>query len=534
MLKIIIIGFLFLQFSTEEEFPLDCSFSDQVLFSTSIYTCEVQSNFATIDDLEIGEISGTHLQDKTEINVGGWSIKEKIIFRIPTNFLENFPRLTDLKIDQTPIRYLRATDLGPLNFTLVHFALTNSKLEIIEKETFNDFGALLIIDLQGNSIFYIESTVFDGLLNTLFIDITDNKCIDLATNSSLTNSTELMHADFIAKIKDSSCNIINDFVAAHIIDSILEKEEIDFAIVNFNETAKDLYESIENKTNEISSLIAEKTMIENDFDTCQNNISELESKVQCFTDQATTYEVEIRGLKEKISDLQISIDECNGISPTCRFVEDSMYGYSCVAIGLNVTSETDIIEWTGTHLEENQNENVEAIVFTRLQIYFIPSGITDTFKELKSLVIINSELQKIKKMDFDKMSKLENLNLSRNNLTSIPSGVFDSLKTLKTLDLSENKISTFPINVFINLVNLEKLNVNKNQLTSLKYDLIPTGNKIKTFEATENNLTVLDLNFIWRLNKADLIDFSKNKCDLKYEKGVNSFIDFYTNIINDC
>ena len=133
------------------------------------------------------------------------------------------------------------------------------------------------------------------------------------------------------------------------------------------------------------------------------------------------------------------------------------------------------------------------------------ANVTDT--HLRYVVILlgleNSGITALKSGDFQGLSRLGSLKLSRNSLGELPDGVFDDLTDLEVLYLDINHLSELPEGVFDELTNLAYLNLGNNGLSEL-----PAG----VFDEL-TNLEDLYLGFRWEDNIPDAAVYPENTLD---------------------
>ncbi|EPR77758.1 Leucine rich repeat protein [Spraguea lophii 42_110] len=140
---------------------------------------------------------------------------------------------------------------------------------------------------------------------------------------------------------------------------------------------------------------------------------------------------------------------------------------------------------------------------------YIPSIVCECHK-MKSFISHNGELTQLPD-NFNKLKKLEFLDLGNNEFTEIPHQIF-FLENLDYLNLSENLITTIPSNIKL-LSKLTTLLLSKNKLVEISDDI-----------GILSNLELLDLSSNYEL----FTDLNIKRRSLKFTR----FIDFlkYTNI----
>ncbi|MXZ04686.1 MAG: leucine-rich repeat domain-containing protein [Rhodothermaceae bacterium] len=76
-------------------------------------------------------------------------------------------------------------------------------------------------------------------------------------------------------------------------------------------------------------------------------------------------------------------------------------------------------------------------------------------------------ISSLKEGDFDGLTSLTSLNLSRNDLVTLPDGIFDQLTSLTLLHLWDNDLAALPDGVFGQLTSLTRLSLRYNDLGTL-------------------------------------------------------------------
>ena len=152
-----------------------------------------------------------------------------------------------------------------------------------------------------------------------------------------------------------------------------------------------------------------------------------------------------------------------------------------------------------------RTQQVRDAILAQLSSISDCADVTDTHLSyvLVLLGLENSGITELKAGDFDGLSRLGSLKLSRNSLSTLPDGVFDDLSDLDVLYLDINHLSVLPADVFDNLTNLSYLNLGNNGLGEL-----PAG----VFDNL-SNLRDLYLGFRWEHNIPDASVYPENTLD---------------------
>ncbi len=94
------------------------------------------------------------------------------------------------------------------------------------------------------------------------------------------------------------------------------------------------------------------------------------------------------------------------------------------------------------------------------------AGISGDFQN-NFLNLLSKGLSSLKAGDFDGLTNLKRLRLTRNSLSTLPAGIFDDLTGLLALDLNYNQLTTLRPGVFDRLTKLKYLYLNNNSLAVL-------------------------------------------------------------------
>ena len=120
-------------------------------------------------------------------------------------------------------------------------------------------------------------------------------------------------------------------------------------------------------------------------------------------------------------------------------------------------------------------------------------------------------IESLKAGDFEGMSGLRSLQLSRNQLTGLPDGLFDGLESLAYLYLQENRLKVIPQGLFSGLSALRIVELANNQLTSLPQGLFSQLRNLGTLRLDNNKLEALDEGTFRGLSELFSLDLQHNE-----------------------
>ena len=166
--------------------------------------------------------------------------------------------------------------------------------------------------------------------------------------------------------------------------------------------------------------------------------------------------------------------------------------------------------------------------------YYIEDDVFSRFKNLKTFIMTDSSLTKIKEKSFNQLINLDEIDLSNNQIRIIEDRSFSSLKSLTTLSLAENKIEelhketfeglitlkilAFSSNlirkldnlVFTNLMNLIRLDLSSNQISLIEKDGFKDLVNLEELALAENKISLIDDLIFSDLQKLKKLDLSGN------------------------
>lgn len=127
-----------------------------------------------------------------------------------------------------------------------------------------------------------------------------------------------------------------------------------------------------------------------------------------------------------------------------------------------------------TTLREDDFDGLTSLLrmdLSRNRLIALPKHIFDPLTSLDSLNLSLNELTVLPEGIFDQLNSLEALYVAGNNLASLPDGIFDNLTLLVVLSLWGNDLTTLPKGAFDRLTLLEQLDLHLNDLESLPADI---------------------------------------------------------------
>ncbi|KAL7014371.1 hypothetical protein ACKWTF_015892 [Chironomus riparius] len=190
------------------------------------------------------------------------------------------------------------------------------------------------------------------------------------------------------------------------------------------------------------------------------------------------------------------ISKSSVIQAPCIYNYTTSNIYSCDLLITESVNSMDVLEITGTHLDNHTDADVENVHQTMDAPGFFEGSVLKKFKNLKVLNFYGSGLREIKQNAFDDCAKLERLSITYGQLSFFPTGMLKNCESLNHLEVMSQRIETFPEDFFGNTTSLEEFQVSVNELTSLPEKLLQNMEKLKTIRIAYNSLTELHPNLL--------------------------------------
>lgn len=168
---------------------LQCKFQMEKHFWGEQYTCNGQNVVVNQYDTFVTQVSGEHLQGKSDKDVQAVFFQNQKSFFIPFNMSSMFPSLSALRIESSELTYLNESTFQYSN-RLTHLHLVDNKLKDAPSKIFNRLPGLIYLSLSANKIRYIDSELLIGVKNLRFFFIADNE-IEVVGSSLFRNNARL-------------------------------------------------------------------------------------------------------------------------------------------------------------------------------------------------------------------------------------------------------------------------------------------------------------------------------------------------------
>ena len=143
------------------------------------YTCVVTDISIQKPNTLISSFKGEHEEDKSDRDVEGlWFYYTKVAF-FPRGLHSNFPRLTNVSINDCRLEEITKCDLRGLN-DLISLSLRDNNLKSLPDDLFINTPQLICINFGGNNIIEMSRNLFEPLKkeNLIYANFTDNPSID--------------------------------------------------------------------------------------------------------------------------------------------------------------------------------------------------------------------------------------------------------------------------------------------------------------------------------------------------------------------
>lgn len=185
--------------------------------------------------------------------------------------------------------------------------------------------------------------------------------------------------------------------------------------------------------------------------------------------------------------LFFSYRTANSSTLTCKYLDNSYFGYSCQVQNLNlITSRDDreVIEVYGNHKCEKFDDDVKHFSSLYKKVEFFPRRLTKIFRNIEIISIFHGNLRELTQNDLREFGdKLKDLRLGYNDIEVIKENLFEFNKNLEKILIHNNKIKKIEVGTFRGLEKLINLDLRENFCTN---DEDFAAEKSKVFKLIED------------------------------------------------
>ncbi|KAG5670803.1 hypothetical protein PVAND_001041 [Polypedilum vanderplanki] len=185
-MKLFLLFAAFIAFSNADV-EITCIYGMKEFKEGPVYACQINSDIQglTYESRDVAIVHGTHLEGKSDTDVKAvWTENNYHLTYFLRKLNSRFLNLGTIQFVKTPLKNIAKEDLAGYRTKLVQFDVTNSSLEVIDGNLFEDNLNLAEINLGFNKIHHIDTNTFDNLTNLKSLTVGGNQCIVVQGYSS--------------------------------------------------------------------------------------------------------------------------------------------------------------------------------------------------------------------------------------------------------------------------------------------------------------------------------------------------------------
>lgn len=416
------------------------------------------------------------------------------------------------------------------------------------------------LNLSGNVIDLIDGGAFHGLWNLTVLDLSNNRIRALTNYDVFTNLNSLktlqLSNNFLKQIPSMALRTVqqslntlylgSNGIRELKLDDFAELSALEFLDLSRNRIAE-LPPTVFSRLSRLEELIIDVNLVrkmeESMFEGLQNlkrlrmndntilgiptraltAIPSLQSLAIGYNRVAAIsldLLQPIRNLHELILDFNLVREIPNGSFRNFSSLQRlSLRGNQISSISQTTFSglETSlrILDLSANLLEQyptfERLTKIEDLNLSENDIISLPENAFEALPSVTKFNLHNNYLTDLPPGTFGSISNiLRYLYLSDNNIKVISRGVFDNLEVLETLDLSQNELQEIE-EVFRNLSRLQQLNLAHNKISTVRQKSFQDMAELRLLNLSHNLLSVFDGGiFHSSHNKLEIIDLSHN------------------------
>ncbi|XP_037043077.1 insulin-like growth factor-binding protein complex acid labile subunit [Bradysia coprophila] len=238
----------------------------------------------------------------------------------------------------------------------------------------------------------------------------------------------------------------------------------------------------------------------------------LPSSIQIYTNLRSFKRWIVTTVKETWGEIGEAIEK---IKIICDYVyQDGSY-YGCIADAVNVqTDNIEIESVTGSHMNDNSNQNVEYLTFLNGSLIYLPHGIGNFFTNLRTLQVgPGLGTKRVTRSYFRNMTNLDKLQFFENSIDTLEEDSLWDLENLEIFQLFGNQIVELKENFFEKNEKLQTIFLDSNKLQTLPKHLLRRSLLLTHIEFQNNHLHLIDEKTFETNARLQYIDLSSNRLE---------------------
>ena len=376
---------------------------------------------------------------------------------------------------------------------MTELELADNSLSELPEGVFDGLSSLAILTMQGNDLSELPDGVFDDLTNLDALALYDNDLAALPDGvfDELTKLRTLAISDnkltalpdgiFSGMSKLQTVNLSGNPGAPFTLRADLEQEDAGGVVVKVAEGAPfamTVTLSAEGGTLSATTVVIGGGDTESASVTVTPSGSEavtvsvdsvafpdagtVHDGIQTGVGESLTLEAAASGICDRTAQVRDAILARLDNVSDCANVTDTDLSYLILTLDLENSGITTLKSGDFDGLSR-----LNGINMSRNNLSALPDGVFDGLSRLQIINMNHNNLSALPDGVFDDLSRLFSIKLRRNNLSTLPDGVFNDLGDLQVLYLDANHLSELPAGVFDDLTNLVYLNLGQNGLSEL-------------------------------------------------------------------
>lgn len=181
-----------------------------------------------------------------------------------------------------------------------------------------------------------------------------------------------------------------------------------------------------------------------------------------------------------------------------------------------------VTSFSDNHKFGKTNSDVECLYFWYGTMHYLPQGVGNIFKNLKTIVIGNNlDFKVLKQSNFNNLNNLVRLEIQRNEIETFDMDALWNLKNLQKISINKNLENTFKsINkeMFEKNVKLTEIQLIDIRMESLDEKTLFFLNDLKTFSIKSNNVEIIRSRTFEGNTELTKVDLSNNRIKILDDK----------------